>query len=69
VDAIDRTGIDRLLNHVFRVSILADDTGATVIGFDVERIASDVGAVLAADAGNLIDVNALLPQVPAEFGF
>jgi hypothetical protein len=67
VDAINRTGIDRFLNYLGRVGVLANHAGATVVGFYVESIAGDVSAMLTADASKLIYINALLTQYTAEF--
>jgi hypothetical protein len=68
VNAIDRAGVDRLLNHLFRVAILTNGPSTAIFRLDVKGAAGDVGAVGTADAGQLIDVNPLLANGTAQLG-
>ena len=62
MDAINRTGVDGLLNTFGAVSILSNRSGATEIRLYNERVTCDVGAIAAADADGFIYPNRSLGQ-------
>ena len=69
VNAINRTSVDRLCNQLFRIPVLSNYARSTIIRFNIKSIASNVSTVLAANAGNFINIDTLLPQDPAQLRF
>jgi hypothetical protein len=65
VNTVHRAGIDRLLDQLQGISILAVNPRSPVIRFNIKRVASHMGTVFAANAGNLINVNPPLAQCPS----
>jgi hypothetical protein len=65
VNTVYGAGINGFLNNLLRVAILAIDPRATIVGLDVKGVAGNVGTVFAADAGNLIHIDAPLAQLAA----
>ena len=66
MDAIDRTGVDGLLDRLRAVTVLADGPGAAPLGFHHKGVASHMGAVAAANANGLVDPDRLLTQGSSE---
>jgi hypothetical protein len=64
MNAVYWAGVDCLLDHLFRITILTNDARATIIWLNVKGIAGNMGAVFAANAGNFIDVNSSLANDP-----
>ena len=62
MNAVNRTGIDRFLYGIFPVAILVENSRSTVFCLDIEGVASDVGAVFTADAGQFVNVYPFLAQ-------
>ena len=62
MDAVDGTGVDRLLNAIGAVTVLSDRPGATPTGLHQKRVGRNVGAIATADADGFIDPDGLLAQ-------
>jgi hypothetical protein len=60
LNTVYRTGVDRFLDGIEVVSILAKYSGSTMLWFDEECIVSDMGTISTADASQFIYVYALL---------
>jgi hypothetical protein len=63
VDAIDRTGVDRFLDPIRAVTVLAEGPGATPGRLHHEGVAGHVGAVAATDAYGFIHPDGLLAEI------
>ena len=66
VDAVHRTGVNRLLDQLGGIAILAERPGAAPIGLNHEGVGGHMGAVAAADTDSLINPDGLLAQAPAQ---
>ena len=66
VDAIDGTGIDRFLDPLSAVAVLANGAGAAPVFFHQKGVGGHMGAVAAADTDRLIHPNRFLPQCTTE---
>ena len=66
MDAIDRTGVDGLLDRLRAVAVLADGPGASPLGLHNKGIAGHVGAVTAANTDGFVDPDRLLTQGATE---
>jgi len=69
MDAIDGAGIDRLLDPLGAVAVLAEGPGASPLRLHHEGVGGNVGAVAAADANGLIDPHRLLSKCATQNGF
>jgi hypothetical protein len=69
MDAVYRTGINGFLNDILAVTVLADHPRAPIVWLNIESIAGNMGAVLAANAGNLIYIDSPLPYYAPQFWF
>jgi hypothetical protein len=54
VDAVHRTGLDRFLDAVTRVTILTNGPGAAEMGLNHKRVGGHMGAVATTDASSFI---------------
>ena len=62
MNAVDRAGLNRFLNQLCAVTVLANSAGATVTGLNHKRIGGDMSAVTASDADGFIDPNSFLSK-------
>lgn len=69
MNAVDRTGIDSLLDAISGIAVLSDRSGASQMRLHNECVGSNVGAIAAADADGLINPDSLISQVAPEQGF
>ena len=69
MNAVYRTGINRLLNQIRRVCILANDPRSAIIWLNVEGVASNMGTVLTANTGYFINIDAFLAKLTSQFWF
>jgi hypothetical protein len=68
MDAIHGTGIDRLLEELGGVTVLADGSGAAPIRFHHEGMAGHVGAIATANTDRLIHPDSLFPERSSQQG-
>ena len=62
MNAIHRTGVDRLLDELGAVTVLADGSGAAPIRFHHKSMAGHVGAIATANTDRLIHPDSLFAQ-------
>jgi hypothetical protein len=62
MNAIHWTHIDRLLDHLLRISILTNDPRATIVRLNVKSVPRNMGTVFAADTSQLIHIDPFLPE-------
>ena len=61
MDAIHRTGVDRLLDELGAVTVLADGSGTAPIRLHHKGMAGYMGAIATANADRLIHPDSLFP--------
>jgi hypothetical protein len=69
MDAINGTGIDRLLYQLGGVAVLANRPGAAPVGLNRKGVDGHVGAVATANADSLVNPDSLLTQSSAQQWF
>jgi hypothetical protein len=62
MNAVHRARVDRFLNKFVRVAVLLYNARSSIVRLNVERVSRYMSTVLTADARNLIDVYAFLPE-------